>query len=60
MSTSRMDIMRQFLPTSPYVGHLGMQLTEMQQDMAVLTLPFAQCARDHRNHYPRWRHRVVD
>jgi uncharacterized protein (TIGR00369 family) len=41
MSVSRMDFMRQFLPTSPYVGHLGMQLTEMQQDMAVLTLPFA-------------------
>ncbi len=41
MSASRMDIIRQFLPTSPYVGHLGMQLTEMQQDMAVLTLPFA-------------------
>lgn len=41
MSVSRMEFMREFLPTSPYVGHLGMQLTEMQQDMAVLTLPFA-------------------
>ena len=41
MPASRMDIIRQFLPTSPYVGHLGIQLTEMQQDMAVLTLPFA-------------------
>lgn len=40
MSPSRADIIRQFLPTSPYVGHLGMQLTEMQPDMAVLTLPF--------------------
>ncbi len=37
---SRADIIRQFLPTSPYVGHLGMQLTEMQPDVAVLTLPF--------------------
>lgn len=40
MSQSRADIIRQFLPTSPYVGHLGMQLTDMQPDMAVLTLPF--------------------
>ena len=38
---SRADIIRQFLPTSPYVGHLGMRLTEMRQDVAVLTLPFA-------------------
>ncbi len=41
MPASRMDIIRQFLPTSPYVGYPGIQLTEMQQDMAVLTLPFA-------------------
>lgn len=40
MSQSRMDIIRQFLPTSPFVGHLGIELTDMQQDMAVLTLPF--------------------
>lgn len=40
MSQSRAEIIRQFLPTSPYVGHLGMQLTDMQPDMAVLTLPF--------------------
>jgi uncharacterized protein (TIGR00369 family) len=40
MSQSRADIIRQFLPTSPYVGHLGMQLTDMQPDMAVLKLPF--------------------
>ncbi len=38
---SRMDTIRQFLPQSPYVGHLGIQLTEMQQDRAILTLPFA-------------------
>jgi uncharacterized protein (TIGR00369 family) len=35
------DVIRQFLPTSPYVGHLGMQLTNMQPDVATLTLPFA-------------------
>ncbi len=37
---SRADIIRQFLPASPFVGHLGIQLTGMQQDVAVLTLPF--------------------
>ena len=41
-SPSRADFIRQFFPTSPYVGHLGMQLTEMQPDVAVLTLPFAE------------------
>ena len=39
-SASRADVIRQFLPSSPYVGHLGIQLTDMQPDMAVLTLPF--------------------
>src|SRR6266700_589266 len=34
------DIIRQFLPTSPYVGHLGMHITDMQPGMATLTLPF--------------------
>ncbi len=37
---TRAEIIRQFLPASPYVGHLGIQLTEMQPDMATLTLPF--------------------
>src|SRR2546425_9140846 len=40
-SQTRAEIIRQFLPTSPYVGHLGIQLTDMQPDMATLTLPFA-------------------
>jgi len=35
------EIIRQFLPTSPYVGHLGIQLTTMQPGVATLTLPFA-------------------
>lgn len=35
------DVVRQFLPHSPYVGHLGMRLTEMQKDQATLTLPFS-------------------
>jgi uncharacterized protein (TIGR00369 family) len=36
------DFIRQFLPHSPFVAHLGMQLTEMQSDLAVLTLPFTK------------------
>ena len=40
-SLTRADIIRQFLPTSPFVGHLGIQLTDMQSDLATLTLPFA-------------------
>lgn len=35
------DFIRQFLPTSPYVGHLGIRLTDMQPGVATLTLPFA-------------------
>jgi uncharacterized protein (TIGR00369 family) len=34
------DFIRQFFPTSPYVKHLGMQLTDLQPGMATLTLPF--------------------
>ena len=34
------DFVRQFFPTSPYVTHLGMQLTDMRKDQATLTLPF--------------------
>ncbi len=35
------DFIRQFFPNSPYVAHLGMQLTEIQPGRATLTLPFA-------------------
>ena len=38
---TRADIIRQFLPTSPYVGHRGIQLIDMQPDVATLRLPFA-------------------
>src|SRR5713226_6886212 len=34
------DFIRQFFPTSPYVVHLGMQLTDLQPGVATLTLPF--------------------
>ena len=40
-SQTRADIVRQFLPISPYVGHLGIHLTGMRPDEATLTLPFA-------------------
>jgi uncharacterized protein (TIGR00369 family) len=39
-SPSGADFIRQFFPNSPYVGHLGMQLTDMQPGTATLTLPF--------------------
>ena len=39
-SNSGADFIRQFFPTSPYVAHLGMQLTEIQPGTATLTLPF--------------------
>ena len=41
-STSGADFIRQFLPTSPFVGHLGMRLVEMQPDLATLALPITE------------------
>jgi uncharacterized protein (TIGR00369 family) len=41
MPLSGEDIMRQFLPTSPYVAHLGIRLVSIQPGEAVLALPFA-------------------
>jgi uncharacterized protein (TIGR00369 family) len=34
--------MRQFLPASPYVAHLGMRLDEIQPGRAILSLPFSE------------------
>jgi len=34
------DLISQFLPASPYVGHLGIQLTAIQPGVAQLSLPF--------------------
>ena len=36
------EVMRQFLATSPFVGHLGMRLTDIQPGQATLTLPFTE------------------
>ncbi|QBD83651.1 PaaI family thioesterase [Ktedonosporobacter rubrisoli] len=35
-------MIRQFLPLSPYVTYLGIQLTTMERDLATLTLPFRE------------------
>jgi uncharacterized protein (TIGR00369 family) len=40
-STPGAALMRQFLPTSPFVGHLGMRLVDVQPGRATLALPFA-------------------
>jgi len=34
------DVMRAFLPTSPFVGQLGLRLSDVQPDAATLTMPF--------------------
>src|SRR5215468_1314171 len=36
------DFIRQFLPTSPFVGHLGMRLIAMEPDLATLAMPFTE------------------
>ena len=40
--SSGAEIIRAFLPASPFVGHLGIQLSEMEADRATLTMPYAQ------------------
>ena len=35
------DFIRQFFPNSPFVAHLGIQLTDIQPGVATLILPFA-------------------
>ena len=36
------EFIRQFLPNSPYVKHLGMKLIDIQKDQATLALPFTE------------------
>jgi uncharacterized protein (TIGR00369 family) len=36
------EIMRQFLPSSPFPGHLGIRLVDMGPGSATLGLPFAE------------------
>ena len=40
--SSRAELVQAFIPQSPFVGHLGMRLTELGQDRAELTLPFSE------------------
>ena len=37
---SRREVIEQFIPHSPLVGHLGMRLESIGSDVAVLVLPF--------------------
>ena len=39
--SSGADFIHQFFPHSPYVGHLGMQLIDIQPGVATLSLPFS-------------------
>jgi uncharacterized protein (TIGR00369 family) len=36
------EVMRQFLPSSPFPGHLGIRLVDMGPGAATLALPFAE------------------
>jgi len=40
METGGTDLMRQFIPQSPFVGHLGIELVELGEGTATLRLPF--------------------
>lgn len=40
ISQTRAEVIRRFLPMSPYSNYLGIQLVDMQPDMAILELPF--------------------
>ena len=41
MST-RAELVEAFIPQSPFVGHLGMRLTALEQDRAEMVLPFSE------------------
>ena len=40
MTQTRSEIIRAFIPQSPLVGHLGIELIELGSDRAVLRMPF--------------------
>ena len=39
---TRREVVEQFIPHSPLVGHLGIRVERLQQDRAELVLPFAE------------------
>jgi uncharacterized protein (TIGR00369 family) len=41
-TTSRAELVQAFIPESPFVGHLGMQLTALEQDRVEMVLPFRE------------------
>lgn len=41
-STSGTEIIRQFVPASPFVGHCGIELRELGDGHAVLAMPFRE------------------
>ena len=41
-ASSGMEVIRQFIPASPFVGHVGIKLEELEPDRAVLSLPFSE------------------
>jgi uncharacterized protein (TIGR00369 family) len=40
MSASGADIMRQFVPSSPFAGHLGLRIEDIQPGSATVAMPF--------------------
>jgi uncharacterized protein (TIGR00369 family) len=38
--SSRAELVEAFVPESPFVGHLGMRLTRLEQDEVEMVLPF--------------------
>src|SRR6188472_247273 len=40
MSATRREIIEQFIPASPFARHLGIRLERLEDDRAVLVLPF--------------------
>ncbi len=41
-ASSGMELIRQFIPASPFVGHVGIKLDKLEPDRAVLSLPFSE------------------
>lgn len=42
MSTRGAEVVRAFIPTSPFAATLGIEVGELEPDRAVLTMPFKQ------------------
>ena len=40
MSATRRQIIEQFIPASPFAAHLGLRLERLEDDRAVLVMPF--------------------